>query len=69
MVSFVLLLSHLFKLTTDTPYLYLALMGEVWGVYCEDLGKKLQHYNSTTILQDMDKTDTKPQQSTNHIHN
>ena len=28
-----------FKLTTDTPYL--ALTGEPWGVYCEDLGRKL----------------------------
>ena len=26
-----------FKLTKDTPYL--ALTGELWGVYCEDLGE------------------------------
>ena len=25
------------KLTTDIPYL--ALTGELWGVYCEDLGQ------------------------------
>ena len=25
------------RITTDTPYL--ALMGELWGVYCEDFGE------------------------------
>ena len=34
-----------FRITTDTPYL--ALMGERWGVYCEDLGENWARYNST----------------------
>ena len=35
------------KPTTDTPYL--ALMGELWGVYCEDLGENWLCYNGTTL--------------------
>ena len=33
------------RLTKDTPYL--ALMGKLPGVLCEDFGKNLLHYNST----------------------
>ena len=36
-----------FILTTDTPHL--ALTGELWGVYCEDLGENWQRYNATTL--------------------
>ena len=37
-----------FKITIDTPYL--ALTGEVWGVYCEDLGENwLRCYNDSTL--------------------
>ena len=35
-----------FKLATDTPYL--ALMGELWGVYCEDFAENWPRYNGTT---------------------
>ena len=35
------------KLTTDTPYL--ALTGELWGVYCEDLGKNWPRYSGTAL--------------------
>ena len=38
--------SH-FKLTTDTPYL--ALTGELWGVYCEDLGENWPRYSGTAL--------------------
>ena len=34
-----------FKLTTDTPYL--TLTGELWGVYCDDLG---ENYNGIIAL-------------------
>ena len=33
------------ELTKDTPYL--TLMGKLWVVCCEDLGKKLLSYNGT----------------------
>ena len=36
-----------FKLTTDTPYL--ALTGELWGVYCEDLWENWLRYNGTAL--------------------
>ena len=35
------------RITIDTPYL--ALTGELWGVYCEDLGENWPRYNSTTL--------------------
>ena len=31
----------------DTPYL--ALMGELWGVFCEDFGEYWPQYNGTTL--------------------
>ena len=33
------------KLTKDTPEL--TLTGDLWGLFCEDFGKNLLHYNST----------------------
>ena len=36
-----------FKLTTNTPYL--ALTGELWGVYREDLGENWPRYNDTAL--------------------
>ena len=33
--------------TKDTPYL--ALTGELWGVFCECLWENLPHYNGTAI--------------------
>ena len=36
-----------FKLTTGTPYL--TLMGELWGVYCEDLEENWLYYTGTTL--------------------
>ena len=36
-----------FKHTPDTPYL--ALTGELWGVYCEDLGENWPRYNGTEL--------------------
>ena len=36
-----------FRLTQDNPYL--ALAGELWGVYCEDLEEKLPRYNGTAL--------------------
>ena len=35
------------RITTDTPYL--ALTGELWGVYCEDLGENWSRYNGTAL--------------------
>ena len=35
------------KITTDTPYL--ALTGEIWGVYCEDFGENRPRYNGTAL--------------------
>ena len=35
------------KLTTDTHYL--ALMGELWGVYCKDFGENWPCYNGTAL--------------------
>ena len=32
-----------FRITRDTPYL--ALTGEIWGVYCEDIGENWPRYN------------------------
>ena len=32
-----------------TNITYLALMGELWGVNCEDFGENWQHYNSTAL--------------------
>ena len=34
-------------LTKDTAYL--ALTGEMWGVYCDDLGENLPRYNGTAL--------------------
>ena len=36
-----------FKITTHTPYL--ALTGELWGVYRENLGENWQRYNGTAL--------------------
>ena len=36
-----------FKLTTNIPYL--ALTGELWGVYCKNLGENWPRYNSTAL--------------------
>ena len=36
-----------FNLTTDTPYL--ALMGEIWDVYCEAFGDNWPCYNDTKL--------------------
>ena len=38
--------SH-FRITTDTPYL--ALTGELYGVFCEDFGENWLPYNGTTL--------------------
>ena len=35
------------SITADT--LYLALTGELWGVYCEDFREKWPHYNGTAL--------------------
>ena len=35
------------RITTDTPYL--ALTGELWGVYCEDFGENWQRYDGTAM--------------------
>ena len=36
-----------FQITTDTPYS--VLMGELWGVYSEDLEDNWPCYNGTTL--------------------
>ena len=36
-----------FQLTEDTPYL--ALMGEIWGVCCEDFGEDKLCYNGIAL--------------------
>ena len=36
-----------FRIIIDTPYL--ALTGELWGVYCEDLGENWPRYNGTAL--------------------
>ena len=36
-----------FKITTHTPYL--ALTGELWDVYCEDLGDTWPHHKGTAL--------------------
>ena len=36
-----------FKITTHTPYL--ALTGELWGVYRDDLGENWPRYNGTAL--------------------
>ena len=38
---------HSQKTPHDTPYL--ALMGKLWGVLCEDLGENLPRYNGITL--------------------
>ena len=35
------------RITADTPYL--ALTGELWGVYCEDVGENRPRYNGTAL--------------------
>ena len=37
------------KLTKYTPYF--AVMGEIWGVYCENFRENLPHYESITLYQ------------------
>ena len=37
-----------YRITTDTPYL--ALTGELWGVYCKDYGEHLPRYYNGTAL-------------------
>ena len=37
-----------FRITTYT--LYLALTGELWGVYCEDFRENWQRYYNGTVL-------------------
>ena len=39
------------RITRDTPYL--ALTGELWGVYCEDFGENLPRYNGTALYDDI----------------
>ena len=36
-----------FRLTKYTPYI--ALVGELWGVYCDDLGGNWPRYNGITL--------------------
>ena len=36
-----------FEPTKDTPYL--VLMGELWGVFCDDFRENLLHYNATAL--------------------
>ena len=35
------------RLTKETTYL--ALMGELWGVFCEDFGENRLRYNGTAL--------------------
>ena len=44
-----------FKLTKDTPYL--ALRGELWGVYCEELGENWLCFNGTALYMGICNTD------------
>ena len=37
------------ELAKGTPYMYLALKGELWGVYCEDIGENWWHYHGTAL--------------------
>ena len=37
------------RITTVTPYLNLTGTGDLWDVYCEDLGENLPHYNGTML--------------------
>ena len=37
-----------FKITSVTPYL--ALTGELWGVYCGDFGENWPRYNGTHCI-------------------
>ena len=39
--------------TNDT--LYLALMGELWGVFCEYLSENWPHFNGTTLYLNIDR--------------
>ena len=36
-----------FKATKETPYL--ALMGKLWGVFCDDLGENWPYHNGTAL--------------------
>ena len=40
------------NLATDTPQL--ALIGELWGVYCEDVGKNWRYQNGNVLYCDME---------------
>ena len=37
------------ELTEDITYMYLTLTGELWGVYCEDLGENGSRFNGTAL--------------------
>ena len=39
------------RITTDTPYL--ALTGELWGVFCEDFGENWPRYNGIALYTDI----------------
>ena len=41
-----------FDITTDTPHL--TLMGELWGVNCEDLGENWPRQHDTTLYVHID---------------
>ena len=41
------------RITTDTSYL--ALAGELWGVYCEDFEENWPRYNDTSLYLVSDK--------------
>ena len=41
-----------FRITAHTAYL--ALRGELWGVFCEDFGEKWPRYNSTALYMSVD---------------
>ena len=36
------------RITTNTPYLS-HIMGEVWGVFCDDFGQNWPRYNGTAL--------------------
>ena len=41
------------RITTDTAYL--ALMGKLWGIFCEDFGENWSCYNGTALYQDINR--------------
>ena len=40
---------NLIKVELIKDTLYFALTGELWGVFCKDLGENWPHYNSTAL--------------------